>query len=83
MVSGNQNPGYNPYVRAQPNPNVPDNYPEWLRFHPEDMEAEQAVIRYPLQFLLSEDARARGLNGLGDAFREWRFANANIINNYN
>ena len=81
MVSGNQIPVFNPFVRAQPNPNVPANYPDWLRFHPSDMEAEQAVRRYPLEFLLSEDAKASGLMGLGDAFRTWRFANPNIINN--
>jgi hypothetical protein len=83
MVSGDQVrvQMHNPLVRAQPNPNVPANYPDWIRFHPADMEAEQAVRLYPLEFLLSEDAKASGLMGLGDAFRAWRFANANINNN--
>jgi len=83
MVSGNHhNPVINPRVRAQPNPNVPANYPDWIRFHPADMEAEQAVEqRYPLQFLFSEVAMDQGLMGLGDAFRAWLSANPNIINN--
>jgi hypothetical protein len=81
MVLGNHNPVINPFVRAQPNPIVPENYPRWIRFHPADREAEQAVILYPLEFLRSEVAMARGLMGLGDAFRAWRFANANINNN--
>ena len=74
-------PVRNPFVRAQPNPKVPANYPDWIRFHLAAMEAEQAVILYPLEFLRSEVAMARGLMGLGDAFRAWRFANANINNN--
>ena len=83
MVSGDQVrvQMYNPLVRAQPNPNVPANYPDWLRFHLADKEAEQAVRLYPVEFLRSEDAKASGLMGLGDAFRAWRFANPNIINN--
>jgi len=81
MVPGNQIPVLNPFVRAQPNPNVPANYPDWLRFHLSDMDAEQAVRLYPLEFLRSEVAMDHGLNGLGDAFRAWRFANPNIINN--
>jgi hypothetical protein len=78
---------FNPFAQVF-NPNIPNDFPEWIKYHPAQAEAQSIVesVAALLQgernnfmvFLHSDAARDAGLIGLRDAYRAWRALN--IIN---